>query len=142
MATFVTKLLRSNGELETICGVVQLLLPFLFFASDSLCGLSGCDSIARNLAASFDISSPLLFLCGLYTFVFKATGTRQIARDYLKRWSRLHSDPLQNMKKGLKVDIRSSRFPWLTTVARVGKIQVVKVFERKIPSDNFGTNDL
>lgn len=121
---FRNKVMSSATALRLVLATAVVLLQFFIAQTDHLCGLSGADSLVRGLAASVDATSAGLFLAGAYTFAFKGPPSRQEVRDYLQRWSKLHSDPVQNRKAGLKIDIRSNRFPRFTTITRVGKIQV------------------
>jgi hypothetical protein len=120
--------MSSATVLRLVLAAAVVLLQFFTVQSDQLCGLSGADSIIRGLAASVDATASGLFLAGAYTFAFKAPRSNQRARDFLKRWSKLHSEPSQNLKAGLKIDIRSKRFPRFTTTTRVGKIQVHNLY--------------
>jgi hypothetical protein len=125
MATILTEL---SSKLTVIFMFALTGLQFIVWSNDSLCGLSGADSIVRNFVAALDTSSAIVFFAATCTFAFNSPGANQHARGFLKRWSKLHSDPNQNMKEGIKVDIRSSSFPRLRNVTRIGKIKVAQVF--------------
>jgi hypothetical protein len=115
-----TSVTNAQSALAVIVGTLQLyMLP-----SDFLCGLSGADSVLRAFAATVDATAGALFLIGVYTFVRKPAHN---SRYFLKRWSKLQSSSPEDIKAGLKVDVRAMRLPKFTTTTRVGRISVAPV---------------
>lgn len=101
----------------------NVVLQFANVATDSLCGLSGQDSIVRASVTSLDSSAGLLFLWATLNFIYPPGRN---SRFCLSRWALLHPTPADSSRR-LKLSMRSSWLQITSTTKRVARIKVLQV---------------
>ena len=102
--TFMSALKDPQLFLTALTIFPQLLL----FGTDTLGGVSGQDSIIRSTIAALDISAGLIYLNGVYEFVFTPAKDSYL---HIPRWGKLHSAEYNATSNKMQITTRTRWLP-------------------------------
>lgn len=111
-----------------IVGVAVLMSQFFLFATDSMAGLSGQDSIIRAGLSSLDTTAGLFFSCAIANLVLDPEHGQKYS---LNRWRRNHSK-ITDRTTFMKISLRV-KWHELQMKKRVATLHLLSDPEKHLP---------